>query len=171
MAKLKRKKKLKDVTGDGKFTYADVLKLRGVKLQKYGGKVMRKGGTIDYFPGGLVLSAAGQLGQMSKNPTIQKLGKVASTIGGFTPAGKAVNMAGNVLKNFIPTAGAQPNQQGVQDAQAVAQAAPQQGGGFANFMGSPVGQAAMQALPGLLGVAKHGMVVPNAKVRLLKLER
>ena len=70
-------------------------------------------------------------------------------------------MAGNVLQNFNPTAGAQPNQQ----------AAPQQGGGFANFMGSPVGQMAMQALPNLLGTAKHGMLIPNAKVRLLKLER
>ena len=34
MAKLKRKKGLKDVTGDGKFTYADVLKMRGVKPKK-----------------------------------------------------------------------------------------------------------------------------------------
>lgn len=34
MAKLKRKKKLKDVTGDGKFTFADVLKMRGVKPKK-----------------------------------------------------------------------------------------------------------------------------------------
>jgi len=34
MAKLKRKKGLKDVTGDGKFTFADVLKMRGVKPKK-----------------------------------------------------------------------------------------------------------------------------------------
>ena len=34
MAKLKKKKGLKDVTGDGKFTYADVLKMRGVKPKK-----------------------------------------------------------------------------------------------------------------------------------------
>ena len=34
MAKLKRKKGLKDVTGDGKFTYADVLRMRGVKPKK-----------------------------------------------------------------------------------------------------------------------------------------
>ena len=166
-------KAMKDVTGDGKFTYADVLKKRGVKLkkQKYGGKVMREGGTVDYSFGGL-LSIGGELGQRSQNPTLQKLGKVASTIGGFTPAGRAVNMASNVLQNFIPSAGSQPTQQGVRDTQAAAQAAPQQGGGFANFMGSPVGQMAMQALPGLFGTsAKRGMVVPNAKVRLLKLER
>ena len=137
----------------------------------YGGKVMKKGGTVDYFAGGALAAGLGQLAQRSQNPTLQKLGKVASTIGGFTPAGKAVNMASNVLQNFIPTAGAQQTQQGVRDTQAVAQAAPQQGGGFANFMGSPVGQMAMQALPNLLGIAKHGMVVPNAKVRLLKLER
>ena len=34
MAKLKKKKGLKDVTGDGKFTYADVLRMRGVKPKK-----------------------------------------------------------------------------------------------------------------------------------------
>lgn len=37
----KLKKKMKDVTGDGKFTFADVLKMRGVKPKKsmaYGGK-------------------------------------------------------------------------------------------------------------------------------------
>lgn len=41
MAKLK--KKLKDVTGDGKFTYADVLKMRGVKPKKS----MAIGGTVN----------------------------------------------------------------------------------------------------------------------------
>lgn len=150
-------KAMKDVTGDGKFTYADVLKKRGVKLKKqgYGGKVMGKGGTVDYFAGGLV-SVLGQAGQMSKNPTLQKLGKVASTIGGFTPAGKAVNMAGNVLQNFIPAAGAQPTQQ----------AAPQQGGGLMNILQSPMAQNLINQF-----TAKRGMVVPNAKVRLLKLER
>jgi len=44
MAKLKRKKGLKDVTGDGKFTYADVLKMRGVKPKK---KSMAIGGVIN----------------------------------------------------------------------------------------------------------------------------
>ena len=130
----------------------------------YGGKVnlMKRGGTVDYLAGGALAAGLGQLAQRSQNPTVQKLGKVASTIGGLTPGGRAVNMAGNVLQNVIPPAAAQPTQQ----------AAPQQGGGFANFMGSPVGQMAMQALPGLLGFsAKQGMVVPNAKVRLLKLER
>jgi len=151
-------KAMKDVTGDGKFTYADVLKMRGVKLKKqgYGGKMMRNGGTVDYFAGGALAAGLGQLAQRSQNPFLQKAGKVASMVGGLTPGGKAVNMAGNVLQNVIPPAGAQPTQQG---------------GGLANFMGSPVGQTAIQALPGLLGIAKQGMVVPNAKVRLLKLER
>jgi len=144
------------------FQYYDQDK--GKKLiQNYGGKVkpMKRGGTVDYFAGGALAAGLGQLAQRSQNPFLQKAGKVASMIGGLTPGGKAVNMAGNVLQNVIPPAGAQPTQQ----------AAPQQGGGFANFMGSPVGQMAMQALPGLLGIAKQGMVVPNAKVRLLKLER
>ena len=163
-------KAMKDVTGDGKFTYADVLKMRGVKLKKqgYGGKVMRKGGTVDYFAGGALAAGLGQLAQRSQNPTLQKLGNVASMIGGLTPGGKAVNMAGNVLQNFIPTAGAQTNQQGVRDTQAVDQAATPQRGGFMNLLQSPMGQMAMNALG---FSAKRGMVVPNAKVRLLKLER
>ena len=157
---------MKDVTGDGKFTYADVLKMRGVKLQKYGGKVMRTGGTVDYFAGGALAAGLGQLAQRSQNPFLQKAGKVASMIGGLTPGGKAVNMAGNVLQNVIPPAGAQPTQQGVRDTQAVAQAAPQQGGGFMNFLQSPVAQNLIKQF-----TAKQGMLVPNAKVRLLKLER
>ena len=133
------------------------------EIMGYGGKVklMKRGGTVDYFAGGALAAGLGQLAQRSQNPFLQKAGKVASMVGGLTPGGKAVNMAGNVLQNVIPPAGAQPTQQ----------AASQQGGGLANFMGSPVGQMAMQALPGLLGIAKQGMVVPNAKVRLLKLER
>jgi len=134
------------------------------EIMGYGGKVklMKRGGTVDYFAGGALAAGLGQLAQRSQNPFLQKAGKVASMVGGLTPGGRAVNMAGNVLQNVVPPAGEQPTQQ----------AAPQQGGGFANFMGSPVGQMAMQALPGLLGFsAKRGMVVPNAKVRLLKLER
>lgn len=254
-------KAMKDVTGDGKFTYADVLKMRGVKLKKqgYGGKVMQeggrpprmeemasiipylkvggghrypiefekqitriqdafdagnisasqrdnmieeagkvffnevktpsgvsgtivdnpskraamegrglmeKGGTVDYFAGGALAAGLGQLAQRSQNPFLQKAGKVASMIGGLTPGGKAVNMAGNVLQNVIPPAGAQPTQQGVRDTQAVDQAAPQQGGGLMSFLQSPVAQNLMNQF-----IGKQGMVVPNAKVRLLKLER
>ena len=143
------------------------------EIMGYGGKVklMKKSGTVDYMFGGALAAGLGQIAQRAQNPTVQKIGKVASMLGGLSPAGKAVNMAGNVLQNFIPAAGAQPNQQGVRDTQSVAQASPQQGGGFMNLLQSPVGQMAMQALPGLLGIAKQGMVVPNAKVRLLKLER
>ena len=43
MAKLK--KKMKDVTGDGKFTFADVLKMRGVKPK--GKKSMNGGGRVN----------------------------------------------------------------------------------------------------------------------------
>ena len=144
------------------------------EIMGYGGKVklMKKSGTVDYMFGGALAAGLGQIAQRAQNPTVQKIGKVASMLGGLSPAGKAVNMAGNVLQNFIPAAGAQPNQQGVRDTQSVAQASPQQGGGFMNLLQSPVGQMAMQALPGLFGTsAKRGMVVPNAKVRLLKLER
>lgn len=47
MAKVKKKKKkgFPDLTGDGKVTFADVLKGRGVNKQEKGGVVdMRKGG-------------------------------------------------------------------------------------------------------------------------------
>ena len=46
MAKLK--KKMKDVTGDGKFTFADVLKMRGVK-PKGEKKSMEVGGRLGYY--------------------------------------------------------------------------------------------------------------------------
>lgn len=42
----KLKKKMKDVTGDGKFTYADVLKMRGVKPRGKK-KSMNNGGRVD----------------------------------------------------------------------------------------------------------------------------
>lgn len=67
----------------------------------YGGKVklksQGKGGTVDYFAGGALAAGLGQIAQMSQNPMIQGIGKVASTFGGMTPAGKAVNMAANYL--------------------------------------------------------------------------
>lgn len=118
--------------------------------------LMEKGGTVDYFAGGALAAGLGQLAQRSQNPFLQKAGKVASMIGGLTPGGKAVNTAGNVLQNVIPPAGAQPNQQ----------AAPQQGGGLMNILQSPMAQNLMKQF-----IGKQGMVVPNAKVRLLKLER
>ena len=137
----------------------DVQPMRSRKpgeIMGYGGKVMEKGGTVDYFAGGALAAGLGQLAQRSQNPFLQKAGKVASMIGGLTPGGKAVNTAGNVLQNVIPPAGAQPNQQ----------AAPQQGGGLMNILQSPMAQNLMKQF-----IGKQGMVVPNAKVRLLKLER
>ena len=71
------------------------------EIMGYGGKVklksQGKGGTVDYFAGGAIAAGLGQLAQMSQNPMIQGIGKVASTVGGMTPAGKAVNMAANYL--------------------------------------------------------------------------
>jgi hypothetical protein len=308
MAKLKRKKKLKDVTGDGKFTYADVLKMRGVKLnnQKYGGKVMgnggktpmrkmprlivggmtssprfddyetaptkytpemirrlrdnarskvaqglkpsvadylrmdiianpeknlamydkpfatgleekpmmkrkadilrerglvdpmrydipedvqpmssrkpgeimgyggkvklmKNGGTVDYAIGGLLAAGAaglGQIAQRSEKPFLQKAGKVASMLGNLSPVGKAVNMAGNFLQNFNPTAGAQQAQQGVRDTQAVAQAAPQQGSALMNLLQSPMAQNIMNQF-----TAKHGMKRKKKKVSSIENEK
>ena len=51
-------KKMKDVTGDGKFTYADVLRMRGVKLKKQG-----DGGRVEYGVGGAVLGVTNALMQ------------------------------------------------------------------------------------------------------------
>ena len=70
-----------------------------IKDQRYGGKVklMKKGGTVDYFAGGALAAGLGQFAQRSQNPLIQGIGKVASTVGGMTPGGKAVNMAANFL--------------------------------------------------------------------------
>ena len=97
MPQIKRYKKggksFPDLTGDGKVTYADVLKGRLRKNKKSQGT----GGKVEYFAGGLVAAGLGQLAQRSQNPMIQGIGKVASTLGGMTPAGKAVNMAANYL--------------------------------------------------------------------------
>lgn len=93
-------KAMKDVTGDGKFTYADVLKMRGVKLKKqgYGGKVMGKGGTVDYGIGGAVLGGINALMQG------KGLGGAALAAGkGFITPGSGVaqgiNLAGNLMQN------------------------------------------------------------------------
>ena len=74
--------------------------------QKVGGKVklMKKGGTVDYFAGGMIAAGLGQAAQRSNNPLIQGIGKVASTVGGMTPGGRAVNMAANFLPSGNPMA-------------------------------------------------------------------
>ena len=120
MAKLKRKKGLKDVTGDGKFTYADVLRMRGVKPKKS----MGKGGTAEYGLGGAIMAGinaiknkeglvggiknvakayatpgsgiaqgaklAGGLLANSNNPALAGIGKVAGVASNFMPGGGGV---------------------------------------------------------------------------------
>ena len=86
-----------DLTGDGKVTRADILKGRGVFGRKK--KKKERGGTVDYIVGGAIAAGLGQLAQRSKNPLLQKVGNVASMVGGMTPQGKAVNMAANA---FLP---------------------------------------------------------------------
>ena len=88
-----------DLTGDGKVTRADILKGRGVFGRKK--KKKERGGTVDYIVGGAIAAGLGQLAQRSKNPLLQKVGNVASMVGGMTPQGKAVNMAANT---FLPGA-------------------------------------------------------------------
>ena len=79
---------------------------RSRRSQAYGGKVklMKKGGTVDYFAGGALAAGLGQVAQRSQNPLIQGIGKVASTVGGMTPGGRAVNMAANFLPSGNPMA-------------------------------------------------------------------
>ena len=120
MAKLKRKKGLKDVTGDGKFTYADVLRMRGVKPKKS----MGNGGTVEYGLGGAIMAGinaiknkeglvggiknvakayatpgsgiaqgaklAGGLLANSNNPALAGIGKVAGMASNFMPGGGGV---------------------------------------------------------------------------------
>lgn len=117
MAKLKRKKGLKDVTGDGKFTYADVLRMRGVKPKKS----MGKGGNVEYGLGGAIMAGinaiknkeglvggiknvakayatpgsgiaqgaklAGGMLANSNNPALAGVGKVAGMVSNFMPGG------------------------------------------------------------------------------------
>ena len=108
MAKLKKKKKLKDVTGDGKFTYADVLKMRGVKLNDkkksmgYGGMVKIKsqgrGGVVEYGLGGAVLAGINAI----KNKEglmggIKNVAKAYATPGSGIAQG--AKLAGGMLAN------------------------------------------------------------------------
>ena len=89
--------------GASRITYIDNDKGKELKVksQGYGGKVklksQGKGGTVDYFAGGAIAAGLGQIAQMSQNPMLQGIGKLASTVGGMTPGGKAVNMAANYL--------------------------------------------------------------------------
>ena len=108
MAKLK--KKMKDVTGDGKFTFADVLKMRGVKPKKsmevggrlgYGGKVklksQGKGGVVEYGIGGAVMGGINAL--MAGKGLAGAAGAAAK--GMATPGsgiGAAAQLAGNLAQ-------------------------------------------------------------------------
>lgn len=94
MAKLKRKKGLKDVTGDGKFTYADVLKMRGVKPKKS----MGKGGTVEYGLGGAIMAGINAI----KNKEglvggIKNVAKAYATPGSGIAQG--AKLAGGMLSN------------------------------------------------------------------------
>lgn len=86
-------KKMKDVTGDGKFTYADVLRMRGVKLKKQG-----DGGRVEYGVGGAVLGVTNAL--MQGKGVAGALGAGAK---GFVTPGSGVaqgiNLAGNLMQN------------------------------------------------------------------------
>jgi hypothetical protein len=86
-------KRMKDVTGDGKFTYADVLRMRGVKLKKQG-----YGGKVEYGLGGAVMGGINAL--MQGKGVAGALGAGAK---GFVTPGSGItqglNMAGNLMQN------------------------------------------------------------------------
>jgi hypothetical protein len=86
-------KKMKDVTGDGKLTYADILKMRGVKLKKQG-----YGGKVEYGLGGAVMGGINAL--MQGKGVAGMLGEGAK---GFVTPGSGVTqgikMAGNLMQN------------------------------------------------------------------------
>ena len=177
MAKLKRKKGLKDVTGDGKFTYADVLKMRGVKPKKS----MGKGGTVEYGLGGAIMAGinaiknkeglvggiknvakayatpgsgiaqgaklAGGMLANAKNPLLAGIGKAAGMASNFMPGGGGARGALGNLAQAGNLAGRLP------------------GGlaGLAGQFGQNAGGSGMAGvMPALQGLfsQKHGGMVP-----------
>ena len=177
MAKLKRNKGLKDLTGDGNFTYADVLKMRGVKPKKS----MGKGGTVEYGLGGAIMAGvnaiknkegliggiknvakayvtpgsgiaqgaklAGGMLANSNNPLLSGIGKVAGMASNFMPGGGGAKGALGNLAQAGNLAGKLP------------------GGlaGLAGQFGQNAGGSGMAGvMPALQGLfsQKHGGMVP-----------
>lgn len=115
--------------------------------------------TKKYFVGGVV-NALGNLMENSKNPTLQNIGNIASTVSSFTPAGKIAQKGYDIASNFVP---------GLQNNQAPNTA--QQGNGalaglsnMANNVNNVMG--ALGPLANL--IAKHGMAVPKKNSHRLK---
>ena len=105
----------------------------------------------EYIAGGLV-NLAGNALKSSKNPMLQNLGNVASTVSRFTPAGRIAQKGYDVASNFIP--GLQNNQVNPQ------------GGGVLAGLSNMANKA--NNVMGALGplakmLAKNGMAIPNAE--------
>ena len=115
-----------DLTGDGKVTFADILKGRlrkgKKKSQAYGGKVMRKGGEVEYGLGGAIMGginalregkglggaamAAGK-GFVTPGSGIAQGAKLAGGLlaGSQNPALAGIGKVAGMASNFLPGGG------------------------------------------------------------------
>ena len=112
-----------DLTGDGKVTFADILKGRlrkgKKKSQAYGGKVMREGGEVEYGIGGAILGGinalregkglAGAAGAAAKGFATPGSGfaqgaKLAGGLlaGSQNPALAGIGKVAGMASNFLP---------------------------------------------------------------------
>ena len=105
----------------------------------------------EYLVGGLV-NLAGNALKSSKNPMLQNLGNVASTVSRFTPAGRVAQKGYDVASNFIPAL--QNNQMNPQGSGPLA--------GLSN-MANQVSNVTNALGPLAKLFAKNGMAIPNAE--------
>lgn len=105
----------------------------------------------EYIAGGLV-NLAGNALKSSKNPMLQNLGNVASTVSRFTPAGRIAQKGYDVASSFIPALqNNQVNPQGDGPLAGLSNMANK-----ANNMMGALGPLAKM-------LAKNGMAIPNAE--------
>jgi len=143
-----------DLTGDGKVTFADILRGRlrkgKKKSQAYGGKVMREGGEVEYGIGGAIMGGLNALREG------KGLGGAALAAGkGFVTPGSGI-AAGAKLAGGLLAGSQNPALAGIGKVAGMA----------SNFLpgGNPAG--ALGNLAGMLQ-ARGGMMVPP-KMRLLR---
>jgi len=148
MPKIKRYKKggksFPDLTGDGKVTYADVLKGRLRKNKKSQGK----GGKVEYGLGGAIMAGVNAF----------KQGK--GLVGGVKDVAKAYATPGSGIAQGAKLLGGMAQNSNNPLLQKVGGVA----GMASNFLPGGNPMAALSGLPGLMQ-AKHGMSVPKYRMK------
>lgn len=161
-----------DLTGDGKVTFADILKGRlrkgKKKSQAYGGKVMREGGEVEYGMGGKTM----EYGMGGKTMEYGIGGAVMGGLNALMQGKGLAGAAGAAARGFVT-----PGSGIAQGAQLAGNLAQRSNNPMLQNIGKMTGMASnflpggnpMGGLRNLAGMfqARGGMMVPP-KVRLLR---